>query len=231
MHLPPRKSAAIQRADNAEGGISTRGMTLIETICVVAVLVVLTGFILPLISTSHRHVGWIKCVNNLKNVGLSYRIYASDNQDRFPFQVSTNAGGTLELRNDVFAQFRILSNELSTPKILLCPRMYRAASEATNWSDLNPSNVSYYVGLTASESNTNSILSGDTGFNINQQAPNSGLNQIRSADVIAYPKNFHDGTGRANVLRADGSVLRPNNKEWPNLLSQAATPKNLFVFP
>jgi len=45
----------------------------------------------------------IQCVNNLKQVGLAFRIWAGDHRDKFPTSLV------------------VMSNELSTPKILVCP--------------------------------------------------------------------------------------------------------------
>ena len=45
----------------------------------------------------------IQCVNNLKQVGLAFRIWAGDNQDKYPTTLN------------------VMSNELSTTKILVCP--------------------------------------------------------------------------------------------------------------
>src|ERR1044071_4217613 len=53
-----------------------------------------------------------ECINNLKNIGLAFRISATDCNDRFPFEQSTNNGGTMEL-TAVWQHFQVLSNELS----------------------------------------------------------------------------------------------------------------------
>lgn len=45
----------------------------------------------------------IKCINNLKQIGLAMRIWAGDNNDKYP------------------SSFVVMSNELSTVKVLLCP--------------------------------------------------------------------------------------------------------------
>src|ERR1017187_9579944 len=69
----------------------------------------------------------ITCVNNLKQIGLSFRIWALDNDGHFPFNVSTNSGGTMEFcamgpdgfdRNAAL-HFQVMSNELSTPLLLV----------------------------------------------------------------------------------------------------------------
>ena len=46
---------------------------------------------------------------------------------------------------DTFRHFQVMSNELSTPKILACPADTRAA--ANNFFRLKNQNVSYFVGL------------------------------------------------------------------------------------
>lgn len=66
----------------------------------------------------------IKCVNNLKNIGLALRIWATDREGSFPMD------------------FLSLTNELATPKLLICPAD-TAHSEAPDWSSFNTSHVSY----------------------------------------------------------------------------------------
>ena len=66
----------------------------------------------------------IQCVNNLKQIGLAVRMWALDNKDIFP----TN--------------FICMSNELSTPKILVCPADTNRVS-ADNFSSFTDANCSY----------------------------------------------------------------------------------------
>ncbi len=66
----------------------------------------------------------INCVNKLKNIGLSARTYAVDNQNIFP------------------PDFLSMSNELSSPKILVCPSD-PGRQPAPDWSSLTPANISY----------------------------------------------------------------------------------------
>ena len=88
-----------------------------EVLLTVGVLVLLASLLLPSLSrggSSKR----IVCVNNLKQVGLSFRIWYGESVDRFPMQVSLTNGGTLELvrRGAVWPHFLVMSNELDTPK-------------------------------------------------------------------------------------------------------------------
>src|SRR3954471_10164863 len=111
--------------------------TLLELVVMVTIVFLLVAFVLPAMRPRGTRAGRIKCVNNLKNVGLAFRIFATDNQDQFPMNISTNSGGSSEYataanQNYVFAHFQSLSNELSTPKIVLCPSD-SGKSESTNF--------------------------------------------------------------------------------------------------
>jgi prepilin-type processing-associated H-X9-DG protein len=67
----------------------------------------------------------IQCVNNLKQIGLSERIWAQDNGGKFT------------------SNFISMSNELSTPFILKCPTDKNTS--ATNFVDIIPANISYQM--------------------------------------------------------------------------------------
>jgi len=82
----------------------------------------------------------ITCVNNLKKIGIALRIYATDNEDCFPWQVPQAKGGTAELAKprsdssnlldsegkpifdvDAWVHFQALNNRLQSPSVLRCP--------------------------------------------------------------------------------------------------------------
>lgn len=74
----------------------------------------------------------IVCVNNLKQFCLAVRIWATDNQDVFPPSIIS------------------MKNELSTPKILVCPAD-TGREAATSWETYTSANCSYeYLGASAS---------------------------------------------------------------------------------
>ena len=103
---------------------SLAGFTVIEIVAITFVVIVAASVMLPVSNGNRCKSDTVQCINHLKNVGLGLRIFATDNTDRFPWEVPVADGGTRELHalGEPFHSFQVLSNELSTPKILVCPQ-------------------------------------------------------------------------------------------------------------
>src|ERR1039458_1252261 len=130
---------------------SRQGFTLVGLLIIIAVIAILAAMLLPALASAKRKAQRINCVNNLKQDGIVFRIWEGDNGDKYPMAVSTNKGGTMEYAEDgnAFRHFQVMSNELSTPKILVCPADDR--TPAASFARLKNQNVSYFVRLDATE--------------------------------------------------------------------------------
>lgn len=133
----------------------------------VGVTAIGAAMILPALAKAKAKAQSISCVNNMKQVGLALRVWATDQSGNFPFNVSTNSSGSLEwcdrgedgYDRNTYRHFQVLAKELNTPKILVCPGDTDKHA-AANFAELQPENVSYRLrtGTNVTETNPQEIV-------------------------------------------------------------------------
>jgi competence protein ComGC len=185
--------------------------TRLELAIILGVILVLALLILPPLTRSQLKAGRTKCVNHLKNVGLGLRIFSADNNGAWPWQVSTNKGGSREFLQDpslAWPHFLALSNELSSPRSMRCPADLESI-DTLSWIDSRTNSaLSYFLGLDASEENPNSILGGDSNLELNGRRLRATLVTLRTNADVRFHNSRHENppSGAGNILLGDGSV-------------------------
>ncbi|HVU08509.1 MAG TPA: type II secretion system protein [Verrucomicrobiae bacterium] len=200
--------------------------TLVGLLVIIAVLAILAAMLLPALAAAKRKAQRINCVNNLKQCGLAFRIWEGDNNDFYPMAVSTNKGGTWEFDTgaDTFRHFQVMSNELSTPKILVCPADTR--NVAYNFTQLKNRNVSYFVALdTSDDTHPQKFLDGDRNI-VNDNEPENGILKLVPGQRVSWTSAIHINQG--NVGLADGSVQQFSNYGLREALRNSGDPTNTW---
>jgi len=223
----------------------TTALTRVEVTVVIAVFAIIAvALILPALAKAKRRASKINCVNCLKQIGISFRLWEGDNNGKYPMAVSVTNGGAMELvvAGNVAACFRVMSSELSTPRILVCPEDAHRVW-ATNFSTLNYSNISYFVGLdVTNETCPQMFLSGDDNFAIGGFLVKSGLLELSTNTPIAWSSgrhvspNSHFWTAArhkffGNIGMADGSVQQLTTDGLRQALQQTGVATNRLIIP
>jgi hypothetical protein len=161
-------------------------------------------------------------------------------------QVSVTNGGTMELvaTGNVAACFQVMSNSLTDPKLLICPQDTKSILATDYEPNFKNRNVSYFVGLDATDSYPQMFLSGDDNFEIGGVLVKSGLLELQTNAPIVWSsgrhvyvlKNSHFWTPAqyrfiGNVGFADGSAQQLTTDDLQKALQQAGVATNRLALP
>jgi competence protein ComGC len=209
----------------------TSGLTLVEVAVVFFVIVVLAMEILPSLGRHSGRPTRIQCVNNLKQITLAMKVFAMDNNDRYPIQVSTNDGGTKEWAGsmEAYRHFQILRRNLRNPKILSCPGD-KDRPPAADFPSFGPGNLSYFIEQNAVEKGPLTFFLGDRNLTLNNVVLTNGCYLVPTQQMLGWDANsLHRGAGNFSLV--DGSTKQATAAMLQRSRLESRIPTNWLAIP
>ena len=200
--------------------------TLIELLVVIAIIAILAGMLLPALSRAKEKGKGVRCLSNVRQIGLGYFMYGEDNRDDMvPTYLFSTAPSNALIQGNVTWWVDLMRSTLRGTIVIACPSVRNGFGIAMNHPELTvaESDISRPK-LSSIKKPSESVPAADAGLIVNArekdpdqwvERPNAPFIYWRTPTNIGWydtephrPVNRHGRTGNMGFVDGHAEAKR-----------------------
>ncbi len=162
--------------------------TLIELLVVVVIIAVLASLLLPALARAKAQAHRIRCVSNLKQIGIATQLYVGDFDGDYPMQY---IAGTMQYWPDLLVQY---TSAQWTDPLYHCPSFLFPTNRTPGfwatalpaWAIFGSYDINFYGGSTGSGDKPLMGMSGYLHGKLGKHVPTRESQIVSPSDMVAY---------------------------------------------